>query len=258
MVVIKNGSGLLGLGTQKSAVSQEWINELGSFVACWCKFMKTKSYFNNYWVGVVKNEQGLKDRGTLKPGTSHKWFDELSRLIEWFLHADSNGIIFCSTLYLWHLNAGGPLQLYLARVFRKNSLCAKMTIKRVFLLTFKKFCHWYLLEMYLNKSWYCSEFDLTGSDLGFTTRFWISMTELFVTINSFMITEGNGNQLIYQWICDIQIIWKLSYLISLRIIVFELFEHWTMLIVFVFLVLIISKFYSRISKKTWLNLQLCW
>ena len=80
MVVIKNGRGLLGLGTQKSAVSQEWINELGSFVACWCKFMKAKSYFNNYWVGVVKNEQGLKDRGTLKPGTSHKWFDELSRL----------------------------------------------------------------------------------------------------------------------------------------------------------------------------------
>ena len=130
MVVIKNGRGLLGLGTQKSAVSQEWINELGSFVACWCKFMKAKSYFNNYWVGVVKNEQGLKDRGTLKPGTSHKWFDELSRLIEWFLHADSDGIIFCSTLSLWHLNAGRPL--YLARVFRKNSLCAKITTKKRF------------------------------------------------------------------------------------------------------------------------------
>ena len=79
-MVAKNGHGFLGLGTQKSAVSQEWINESGSFVACWCKFMKAKSYFNNYWVGVVKNEQGLKDRGTLKPGTSHKWFDELSRL----------------------------------------------------------------------------------------------------------------------------------------------------------------------------------
>ena len=43
MVVIKNGRGLLGLGTQKSAVSQEWINELRSFVACWCKFIKAKS-----------------------------------------------------------------------------------------------------------------------------------------------------------------------------------------------------------------------
>ena len=199
--------------------------------------MKAKNYFNNYWVGVVKNGQGLKDRGTLKPGISHKWFDELSRLIEWFLHADSDGIIFYSTLNLWHVNAGGPLQLYLARVFRKNSLCTKMTIKRVFLLTFKKFYHWYLLEMYLNKSWYCSEFDLTGSDLGFTTRFWISMTELFVTMNSFMITEGNENQWIYQWICDIQIIWKLSYLILLRIIVFELFEQF-LLTVFIFLVFI--------------------
>ena len=36
----KKMGGLLGLGTQKSAVSQEWINELGSFVACWCKFIE--------------------------------------------------------------------------------------------------------------------------------------------------------------------------------------------------------------------------
>ena len=129
MVVTKNGRGLLGLRTLKSAVSQEWIDELGWFFACWYKFMKAKSYFNNYWVGVVKNEQGLKDRGTLKPGTSHKWFDELSRLIEWFLHADSDGITSYSTLYLWDLNAGGPLQLYLARVFSKNSLCTKITTK---------------------------------------------------------------------------------------------------------------------------------
>ena len=129
-MVIKNGCGLLGLRTPKAAVSQEWINELGWFFACWYKFMKAKSYFNNYWVVVVKNGQGLNDRGTLKPGVSHKWFDELSRLIEWFLHADSDGIIFCSTLSLWHLNAGRPL--YLARVFRKNSLCAKITTKKRF------------------------------------------------------------------------------------------------------------------------------
>ena len=129
MVVIKNGCGLLGLQTPKAAVSQEWVNELGWFFACWYKFMKAKSYFNNYWMGVIKNGRGLKDRRILKPGISHKWFDELSRLIEWFLHAASDGIIFYSTLYLWHLNAGGPLQLYVARVFRKNSLCAKMTTK---------------------------------------------------------------------------------------------------------------------------------
>ena len=113
MVVIKNGRGLLGLRTLKPAVSQEWIDGLGWFSACWYKFMKAKSYFDNYWVGVVKNGPGLKDRVALKPGISHKWFDELSRLIKWFLHADSDGIIFYSTLYLWDLNAGGPLQLYL-------------------------------------------------------------------------------------------------------------------------------------------------
>ena len=44
-------------------------------------------------------------------------------------------------------------------------------------------------------------------------------------------------------------IWRLSYLILLRIIVFELFEHWTVLIVFPFLALIISRFYSQISGK---------
>ena len=43
---------------------------------------------------------------------------------------------------------------------------------------------------------------------GSHNKFWISMTELFVTMNSFTITEGSGNQWIYQWICDIQIIWK--------------------------------------------------
>ena len=132
MVVIKNGHGLLGLGTLKSAVSYEWINELGWFFACWYKFMKAKTYFNNYCEGVFKNGQRLKDCGTLKPGISHKWFDELSRLIEWFWHADSGGIRFFSTLYLWHLNAGWPLQLYLAIVFRKNSLCAKWPQNSVF------------------------------------------------------------------------------------------------------------------------------
>ena len=129
--------------------------------------MKGKSYFNNYWVGVVKNGWHLKDCGILKPGMSHEWFHELSRLIEWFLHADSEGITFCCTLYLWHLNAGGPLQLYLARVFRKNSLCAKIITRK--------------------------GFDLTGSDLGFTMKFWISMTELFVTMNSFTISGRNVN-----------------------------------------------------------------
>ena len=77
--------------------------------------------------------------------------------------------------------------------------------KITFFLYFEKCCRWFLLETYFNKNWYCSEFNLTGRDLGFTTRFWISKTELFVTVNSFTITERIKNQWIYKWICDIQI-----------------------------------------------------
>ena len=133
-MLVRNGNGLLGLETPKSALSQEWIDEMSRFFSCWYKFRKAKSCFNNYWVSMVKNEYGLIDHGTLKSGVSHKWFDELSILIEWFLHADSDGIIFGLMaspihLYLWHLNGGGPLQLYLARVFRKNFLWTKVTPK---------------------------------------------------------------------------------------------------------------------------------
>ena len=64
------------------------------FFACWYKFRKAKNYFNNYWLGMVKNRRGLIYHETLKTGVPHKWFDKLCRLIEWFLHADSHGIIF--------------------------------------------------------------------------------------------------------------------------------------------------------------------
>ena len=64
----------------------------------------------------------------------------------------------------------------------------------------------------------------------------------------------------FQWICDIQIMWKLSYLTVLKIIRFELFEHWAMVILFLFFILIFSiwvtikpsnlrKFYSQIWKN---------
>ena len=43
---------------------------------------------------MVKNGWGFRDHGTLKSGISHKWFDELSRLTEWFLCTDSDGMAF--------------------------------------------------------------------------------------------------------------------------------------------------------------------
>ena len=70
-----------------------WWNELIFFHAD-TDLGKGKSCFNNYWVGMVKNKWGLIDHETLKSSLSHKWFDELSILVEWFLHADSDGIIF--------------------------------------------------------------------------------------------------------------------------------------------------------------------
>ena len=61
-----------------------------------------------------------------------------------------------------------------------------------------------------------------GRDFGLMTRSWISKTELFVIMNSLTITEKSKNQWIYQWICDIQIIWKLSYINLLRIVLLTL------------------------------------
>ena len=43
---------------------------------------------------MVKNGWNLLHHETLKSGVFPKWFDELSRLIEWYLDADSDGIIF--------------------------------------------------------------------------------------------------------------------------------------------------------------------
>ena len=45
-----------------------------------------------------------------------------------------------------------------------------------------------------------------GFDFGFMTRFLISTTELFISMNSFTITERNKNQRMYQWICDKKVI----------------------------------------------------
>ena len=53
--MIKNGCVLLGNVILKSAIYQEWINELSWFCSCWNIFMKAKSYSNNFWPGLVKN-----------------------------------------------------------------------------------------------------------------------------------------------------------------------------------------------------------
>ena len=49
-------------------------------------------------IGWVWSKMGDRymviDNGTLISSVSHKWFNEMSRLIEWFLHVDSDAIAF--------------------------------------------------------------------------------------------------------------------------------------------------------------------
>ena len=77
-----------------------------TFFVCWYKFRKSKSWFNDLWVGVVKN-------GCLK-----------SEFMNWahFLNADIIALIFFSDWYptLWLLNAGGLLQLYFLLKYSGN------------------------------------------------------------------------------------------------------------------------------------------
>ena len=43
----------------------------------------------------------FRSYGTIKSGASHMWFDESSQLIEWFLDADSDSMIFSLTTNLF-------------------------------------------------------------------------------------------------------------------------------------------------------------
>ena len=74
-----------------------------------------------------------------------------------------------STLYLWHLNAGGPLQLYLAEFFRRNSLrvktkkyAQKWPQNRVFPLFWKSSSLIFAGNILLNKTWYWFLFYCTN------------------------------------------------------------------------------------------------
>ena len=147
--------------------------------------------------------------------------------------------------------------------FQEKFPLGKHDSKIVFFLNFEKFCHWYMAETCLNTNWYCWKFDLTGCDLGFTARFWISFwNDFFVpfemisllwtlSVNSVKISGFGKN-------CDVQIIWKLS-----NVILGQYFGTlWTLnyddcipfsYIDFFRMALIqvenIMKFYSRISKN---------
>ena len=64
----------------KLAVCQRKMNEINWFLVCWYKFMKAKSYFNNFLVVVIRNGCGLLCLQTLKSALLQEPIDEVS----WF------------------------------------------------------------------------------------------------------------------------------------------------------------------------------
>ena len=100
--------------------------------------------------GHGQSQVGLINQGNLKSSVSPKWFDELSKLIDfcwqWWQMFWFDGQ---STLYLWHLNPGGPLQLYLAWFFLEKMPFREKEhhmLKNDFLgffYCFEKFCYWF-------------------------------------------------------------------------------------------------------------------
>ena len=76
--MVKNGHGQSGHRTLRLTVSQEWINGMNWYFACWCKFRKAKSYFNDFWVGMVRNGHSNLVHETLKSAVSKEWLYEFS------------------------------------------------------------------------------------------------------------------------------------------------------------------------------------
>ena len=85
---------------------------------------------------MLKNEWDLLDHGILKSGVSHKWIDGLSRLIEWFLHADSDWIIFGLTTNLLYVL--GICWVSTAVVLVKNDVLLLVPTVKVLQLGFPK------------------------------------------------------------------------------------------------------------------------
>ena len=74
------GKSQSALSTLKLVVCQEGPNEINWFLMCWYKFMKAKSYFNNFWEVEVQNGRDLLGFGTLKSAVSQELLDKMSWL----------------------------------------------------------------------------------------------------------------------------------------------------------------------------------
>ena len=102
--MVKNEFGQSGLWTlsqkikkrtvnQKLTVPQERTDETKCFFACWCKSRKTKSYFNEFWVGMVRNGHGYLIHEALKSAVSKDWVYEFSYFFACWLWGSNFSII---------------------------------------------------------------------------------------------------------------------------------------------------------------------
>ena len=104
----KMGAASLVIGFQ-NWLSQEWIDGINWYFACWYKFRKPRNYFNDV---VVKSGHGHVVYETLKSAVSYEWVYELSWFFACWLWCINFWLDWHLTLYLWLLNAS-LLQLYL-------------------------------------------------------------------------------------------------------------------------------------------------
>ena len=71
---------LIKKGTLKSAIFNEWIDNLSWLFASWCKLWYTKNYFINFWEVMVKNGCYFLGRWTRNSAVSQEWMGKFS----WF------------------------------------------------------------------------------------------------------------------------------------------------------------------------------
>ena len=107
--MVRNGCGQSSHRTLKLAVSQEWINGMNSFFACWFKLKKAKSDFKDFWVCLAQNGQGNLVQETLK---SAEWVYGMSWFLACWLWCHNFWLDQHHTFYLWRLNVS-LLHLYL-------------------------------------------------------------------------------------------------------------------------------------------------
>ena len=97
--------GVVSHGTLKFTLSQERIDWVKWYFACWYKFRKAKSYCIDFWEGMVRKGCGYLVHETLRSAVSKEWVYEFSWFSACWLWGSNFWLDGYLTLYLWLLNA---------------------------------------------------------------------------------------------------------------------------------------------------------